>query len=88
MIDTLKLSKRLQGASMPKDQAEAFAEGLAEAIKEDLVTNERLDGSLARLELRLVLWIIGTSVAIGGVEIGTAIFLHKQTIELLQHWRP
>jgi len=87
MIDTLKLSKRLQEAAMPQQQAEAFAEGLAEAIKEGLVTNERLEGTLAKMELRLVLWILATGVGIGGA-VGVTIFLHNQTIALLQHWKP
>lgn len=69
MIDTLKLSKRLQGAAMPKEQAEALAEGLNEAIKEDLVTKQDLEAAVSRLEsriadraLQVVLWIIGSIV--------------------------
>lgn len=60
MIDTLKLSKRLQEAAMPKDQAEALAEGLADAIKADLVTNEKLESALTKLETKLVCWVVGT----------------------------
>jgi hypothetical protein len=60
MIDTLKLSKRLQEASMPKEQAEALAEGLAEAIKADLVTNEKLESALAKLKTELIFWFVGT----------------------------
>lgn len=66
MIDTLKLSKRLQEAAMPKEQAEALAEGLASAIKEDLVTNERLDVALSRLKTELVFWFVGT-VGVGTI---------------------
>lgn len=46
MIDTLKLSKRLQEADLPKNQAEAIAEG----IRENLVTNEKLVAELAKLQ--------------------------------------
>jgi hypothetical protein len=44
MIDTLKLSKRLQEAAMPKDQVEALAErGWPLRSKEDLVTKAGAD---------------------------------------------
>jgi hypothetical protein len=60
MIDTLKLSKRLQEANLPKNQAEAIAEGLAEGIKENLVTNEKLTAELAKLKTELIFWFVGT----------------------------
>lgn len=53
MIDTLKLSNRLQEASMPKDQADAIAEGIAEGITGDYVTKQDLEIAVNRLELRL-----------------------------------
>lgn len=69
MIDTLKLSKRLQEASMPQAQADAIAEGLNAAIKDELVTKRDLDAAVSRLEARIaekafqvVLWIIGSIV--------------------------
>jgi hypothetical protein len=51
-MDTLKLSKRLQQAAMPKDQAEALADGLAEAVKEDMITKQDLQIVKSDLELR------------------------------------
>jgi hypothetical protein len=64
MIDTLKLSKRLQAAQMSETQAEALAEGLNESLKESYVTREYLDSRLAqvaaRLKAELVVWIVGT----------------------------
>jgi hypothetical protein len=58
MLDTLKLAKRLEAAHMEKEQAEALAEGLAESLKESYVSREYLDGRLARLEARLVGWML------------------------------
>ena len=67
MIDTLKLSKRLQAAQMPESQAEALAEGLNDSLKESYVTREYLDSRLAQVEVRLsrlkselIVWIVGT----------------------------
>jgi hypothetical protein len=60
MIDTLKLSKRLQEADLPKNQADAIAEGLAEGIRENLVTNEKLVAELAKLKAELIVWMVGT----------------------------
>jgi hypothetical protein len=60
MIDTLKLSKRLQAAQMPESQADALAEGLNESIKESYVTREYLDSRLSRLKAELIVWIVGT----------------------------
>jgi hypothetical protein len=60
MIDTLKLSKRLQAAQMSETQAEALAEGLNDSLKESYVTREYLDSRLAQLETRLIVWMVGT----------------------------
>lgn len=60
MIDTLKLSKRLQAAQMSEIQAEALAEGLNDSLKESYVTREYLDSRLAQFETRLIVWIVGT----------------------------
>jgi hypothetical protein len=69
MIDTLKLSKRLQEAAMPKEQAEALAEGLRDAINEELVTKQDLQAAVALLEVKItekisqvLYWIIGSIV--------------------------
>jgi hypothetical protein len=60
MIDTLKLARRLQDANMPKEQAEALAEGLLESLKESYVTNDKLDVALFKLKTELTIWIVGT----------------------------
>jgi hypothetical protein len=71
MIDTLKLSKRLQAAQMSEAQAEALAEGLNESLQESYVSREyfdsrlnilksELDTRLARLRTELIVWIVGT----------------------------
>ena len=64
MIDTLKLSKRLQAAQMSEAQADALAEGLNDSLKESYVTREYLDSQLARFETRLIAWMVST-VALG-----------------------
>jgi hypothetical protein len=60
MIDTLKLSKRLQAAQMSGTQADALAEGLNESLKESYVSREYLDSRLSRLKTELIFWIVGT----------------------------
>jgi hypothetical protein len=60
MIDTLKLSKRLQEASMPREQADALAGSLAEGVQENFVTKETLQAELAKLKAELVFWVVGT----------------------------
>jgi hypothetical protein len=70
MIDTLKLSKRLQQANLPAAQAEALAEGLAESLKESYVSKEFLQAELMRLKTELIVWMVGT------VGLGT----------LINHW--
>ena len=49
MIDTLKISKNLEAALMPKAQADAIAESIAEVATADLATK----ADLKDLELRL-----------------------------------
>lgn len=88
MIDTLKLSKRLQEANLPKEQAEALAEGLNESLKESYVTREHLDARLNRLELRLVGWIIGTNIAVGSAIVWWINSRFDQLTFFLQHWKP
>lgn len=80
MIDTLKLSKRLQEADVPTKQAEAIAEGLAEGVKESFVTNDRLTAELAKLKTELVIWAIGIAGAQTALVLGAVYFM------LLQHW--
>jgi hypothetical protein len=71
MIDTLKLARRLEEAHLPKEQAEALADGLAEAIREDTITKADLtiavtelradlDKGFNRVRTELLFWMIGT----------------------------
>jgi hypothetical protein len=71
MIDTLKLARRLQDAHLPKEQAEALADGLAEALKEDTITKADLsvaitelrsdiDKGFNRVKTELLFWMVGT----------------------------
>jgi hypothetical protein len=43
MIDTLKLSRRLEGAGMERKLAEELADGLAEGLKERVATRGDLE---------------------------------------------
>lgn len=67
MIDTLKLSKRLQEAQFSKEQAEAFAEGLNESLKESAVSKEFLRSELLKLKVELLVWIVGLLLAQTGL---------------------
>ncbi|MBV9287526.1 MAG: hypothetical protein JO288_06850 [Hyphomicrobiales bacterium] len=49
MIDTLKLSKRLQAAAMPAEQADALADGLADSLRQDYVSREFFDQRIEAL---------------------------------------
>jgi hypothetical protein len=68
MIDTLKLAKGLQEAGMSREQAESVAEALRDA-QTDYVTRADLNLALAKLEARLVWWIVGTIVIATAVSI-------------------
>jgi hypothetical protein len=74
MIDTLKLSKALQAARMPEEQADAIAGGLAEALHEDTVTKAdlrvtetQLRDELGRVKTELLYWIVGLLLAQTGL---------------------
>ena len=85
MIDTLKISRRLESANSSEKQAEELADILREAVVGDLVTKDHLDTRLAQtdariaqmdariaqMEARLVRWMIGLTLA--GVGISVAI---------------
>jgi hypothetical protein len=67
MIDTLKLSQRLQAAQMPKTQADAVAEALNDSLNESAVATattkqERELRVLRRCQIALFILIWGTVV--------------------------
>jgi hypothetical protein len=77
MIDTLKISRRLENANFSEKQAEELADILREAVEGDLVTKAHLDARLAQtdariaqmdarispMEARLIRWMIGLTLA-------------------------
>jgi hypothetical protein len=67
MIDTLKLARRLEAAQLPKEQAEALAEGLNESLKESYVSREFLRAEVARLTTELSWRIVFIVVAVVGL---------------------
>jgi len=75
MIDTLKLSKRLQEAEVPTKQAEAIAEGLADGVKDSFVTNDRLTAELAKLKTDLIAIGFGMLAAQTTVVLGAVYFM-------------
>ncbi len=52
MIDTLKISRRLENANFSEKQAEELADILREAVEGDLVTKDYLDARLAQTDAR------------------------------------
>ena len=53
MIDTLKISRRLESANFSEKQAEELADILREAVVGDLVTKDHLDTRLAQTDARI-----------------------------------
>jgi hypothetical protein len=53
MIDTLKISPRLERANFSEKQAEELADILREAIVGDLVTKDHFDARFAQIDARL-----------------------------------
>jgi DNA-binding transcriptional MerR regulator len=53
MIDTLKISRRLENANFSEKQAEELADILREAVEGDLVTKDHFDARLAQIDARL-----------------------------------
>ncbi|WP_244832362.1 CCDC90 family protein [Caballeronia sp. TF1N1] len=54
MIDTLKLSTRLQDSGMPPEQARALTEELSQGLKEQAVSKTDLELALAKLETGII----------------------------------
>ena len=53
MIDTLRISRRLENANFSEKQAEELADILREAVEGDLVTKDHLDARLAQTDARI-----------------------------------
>ena len=79
--DTLQISKQLKSLDFTDRQAEGLAEvvrDLNDANREELVTKEffraELRAELRLLENRLIIWMVGLVIAVGGLLIATRIF--------------
>ncbi|MEY4210022.1 MAG: hypothetical protein RLZ92_401 [Pseudomonadota bacterium] len=65
-FDTLKYVERLEKAGIPREQAKAEAEALAEVLSsgvQDLVTNERLESRLSAQTAEIIKWVAGLLIA-------------------------
>jgi hypothetical protein len=67
VFDTLKYAGRLEGAVIPREQAKAEAEALADVLgMGEVLTRKDLQIELApiRSELILIKWMVGLSLAL------------------------
>jgi hypothetical protein len=67
MFDTLKYADRLEGAGIPREQARAGAEALADVLGQaEVITRKDLQIELApiRSELILIKWMVGLSLVL------------------------
>jgi hypothetical protein len=55
---------------------------------EELVQHLTTKDETAKLEVRLIKWIIGTNVTVGAAIIGVLVYLTNQFGFMLQHWKP
>ncbi len=67
-FDPIDYAKQLRNAGVSQEQAEIQAQAIEHVINDiessqNLVTNEKLDKTIAELKFELIKWIIGTGVA-------------------------
>jgi hypothetical protein len=65
VIDTLKITRRLEAASLPTAQAEAIAQAIAEVTSMDLATKADIADvrtAIAELKADLQRWVFGVVV--------------------------
>jgi hypothetical protein len=70
MFNTLAMTKRLEDSGVPRSQAEAQIQVLAEIVESDLATKSDIKRDLKELEYRLIFKlsaIMGTMITILGV---------------------
>lgn len=68
MFDTHAVARSLTDAELSPAQADAITAAVRQAAEHGgQVTPDLLDARLATLELRLIQWIVGTGVAVGGI---------------------
>jgi hypothetical protein len=63
-FNTLDATRRLVAAGLDRPKAEAVVDEIA-AAQTNLVTKADLDSALAKMETRLVTWIVGTVLLAG-----------------------
>ncbi len=67
-FDTLKFARRLTQAGVPREQAEAEAEALIEALDNaELVTTQYFDAKLAAATANIIKWVAGLLLAQAGL---------------------
>lgn len=72
-FDTVKFVEKLEKAGIPRSQAIAEAEALAEVLDngaQELVTKKDLQIALADLKADLMKWVIGLALAQVGLLVG------------------
>ena len=70
MLNTLTYAKRLEAAGIPRPQAEAQVQVLAEIVESELATKNDIKRDLKELEYRLVIKlsaIVGTMITLLGI---------------------
>ncbi len=76
MTDTLSIANNLSNAGVGRQQAEAIAKSIVDAVERqqgDLATKDFVHGELSSLETRLVYWIVGTGLVIVGVFVAAGV---------------
>lgn len=69
-FDTHAFVKRFRSVGFTEEQAETQVKAISEAMEaKDLATKRDLQEGLTNLELRLVKWMVGTSLASVGITI-------------------
>lgn len=77
-MDTLAYAKHLRAAGFDERQAEALAEGLRDAARNELATKGdifALRSEVKEVEMRLVKWMVGLTVPIYALLVGVLLSL-------------
>lgn len=74
MVDTLTIARELKAADLPPEQAEAIAAAIGRSVQETAATKAdlsqaelRLEAKIDQLHVKLLVWFIGTQVAVGAL---------------------
>lgn len=73
-VDTLSIARELKAAELPAAQAEAIAAAIGRSVSETAATKSdvtqselRLESKIEQLQGKLLVWFIGTQVAVGAL---------------------